>query len=53
MVIAVEPIVAAGSGGSCLARDGWTVRTADRALAAHHERTIVITGGRPFVPTRS
>jgi len=52
-VIAVEPIVAAGSGGSYLARDGWTVRTADRALAAHHEHTIVVTRGRPIVLTRS
>jgi len=53
MVIAVEPIVAAGSGGSYLARDGWTVRTADRSLAAHHEHTIVVTRGRPIVLTRS
>ncbi|MGE5278835.1 MAG: M24 family metallopeptidase [Acidobacteriota bacterium] len=53
MVIAVEPIVAAGSGGSYLARDGWTIRTADCALAAHHEHTIVITRGRPIVLTRS
>jgi len=29
MVITVEPIIAAGSGRAVVARDGWTVRTAD------------------------
>lgn len=33
------------------ARDGWTVRTRDGSLAAHHEHTIVITRGLPVVLT--
>ncbi len=31
--------------------DGWTLRTADRSLAAHYEHTIVITRGAPLVLT--
>jgi methionyl aminopeptidase len=31
--------------------DGWTLRTADGALAAHVEHTIVVTAGRPLVLT--
>ena len=32
-------------------RDGWTVCTADGALSAHEEHTIVITPGAPLVLT--
>jgi len=32
--------------------DGWTFLTADGALAAHEEHTIVVTGGAPLVLTR-
>src|SRR5258708_1685817 len=42
LVITVEPIIAAGSGRSFLADDGWTVRTADRQPSAHYEHTLVI-----------
>ena len=31
--------------------DGWTIRTRDRSLAAHHEDTVVITRGKPIVLT--
>jgi methionyl aminopeptidase len=51
MVITVEPIIAAGHGQTVLAKDGWTVRTADHRPAAHYEHTIVITRGRPLVLT--
>ena len=51
MVITIEPIVAAGRGDSDLASDGWTVRTSDGTLSAHHEHTIVITRGAPIVLT--
>jgi methionyl aminopeptidase len=51
LVITVEPIIAAGSGRAVNGKDGWTVRTADRSLAAHHEETIVITRGRPIILT--
>ena len=51
LVITIEPMVAAGSGRPVEERDGWTIRTRDRSLAAHHEDTVVITKGRPIVLT--
>lgn len=51
LVITVEPIIASKSGRSVLARDGWTVRTADHGLAAHYEHTLMITKGEPVLLT--
>jgi methionyl aminopeptidase len=51
LVITVEPIIAAGSGRAVVARDGWTVRTADRRTSAHYEHTLVITKGEPILLT--
>ena len=51
LVITVEPIIAAGSGQAFLAKDGWTVRTADGKLSAHYEHTLVITKGEPILLT--
>jgi len=51
LVITIEPIIAAGSGRSFLADDGWTVRTADRQPSAHYEHTLVITKGEPILLT--
>lgn len=51
LVITVEPIIASKSGRTVLAKDGWTVRTADHGLAAHHEHTLVITKDEPLLLT--
>jgi methionyl aminopeptidase len=51
LVITVEPILGAGGPGIRAGGDGWTIKTADGALAAHTEHTIVVTGGRPLVLT--
>ena len=51
LVITVEPIIAAGSGRATVAKDGWTVRTADRRPSAHYEHTLVITRGEPILLT--
>lgn len=51
LVITVEPIIAAGSGRAVLARDGWTMKTADRRPSAHYEHTLVVTKGKPMVLT--
>jgi methionyl aminopeptidase len=51
LVIAVEPIIAAGSGRTILAEDGWTMKTADRRPAAHYEHTIVVTKSAPILLT--
>jgi len=51
LVLAIEPIVAAGTGDVVEDRDGWTIRTRDRSLAAHHEHTVVITREGPVLLT--
>ena len=51
LVITIEPVVSAGSGAVREAGDGWTVLTADGALSAQVEQTIVIRGGAPLVLT--
>src|SRR5438094_298658 len=51
LVITVEPIIAAGSGRAIVAKDGWTVCTADRRPSAHYEHTLVITKGEPILLT--
>jgi len=43
MVIAIEPMVTAGSHDVRVLGDGWTAVTADGSLAAHFEHTIAIT----------
>jgi len=51
MVLAIEPMVNAGTGAVRLLDDGWTVVTADRALSAHVEHTVAITHDGPQVLT--
>jgi methionyl aminopeptidase len=51
LVITVEPIISGGSGQVFTDKDGWTVRTADNALSAHFEHTLVITAGAPILLT--
>ena len=42
MVIALEPIISERPTALVENDDGWTIRTANGCLAAHHEHTIVI-----------
>jgi len=51
LVIAIEPIICAGSGRMLTAPDGWTVLTADGAPSAHYEQTVVVTRGEPILLT--
>ncbi len=51
LVITVEPIIAAGSGRAFVARDKWTVVTADHSASAHYEHTLMITKGEPMLLT--
>jgi methionyl aminopeptidase len=53
LVLTVEPLIAAGAARAITAPDGWTIRTSDGSLAAHHEHTIVVTRGRPVVLTEA
>ncbi len=51
MVIAIEPMINAGSRYVRSDTNGWTVRTADGALSAHFENTIAITRDGPVIMT--
>ena len=51
LVITVEPIITAGVGRVVQDADGWTLRTADGSLSAHHEHTIVVTRRGPLILT--
>jgi methionyl aminopeptidase len=53
MVLAIEPMLGAGTDQIRTLEDRWTVITADRARSAHFEHTIAITEGGPQVLTGS
>ena len=43
MVLAIEPMINAGTGDVKELKDGWTVVTADGKLSAHYENTVALT----------
>src|SRR5574344_665093 len=45
MVICIEPMINAGGKAVYLARNGWSVHTADHKNAAHYELTVVVRKG--------
>ena len=45
MVLAVEPMINAGTSATKILRDGWTVVTRDGKCSAHFEHTIAILNG--------
>lgn len=51
MVLAIEPMVCAGTSDYRVLDDGWTVVTADGARAAHWEHTVAVTADGPRVLT--
>jgi methionyl aminopeptidase len=51
MVLAIEPMINAGSGDIELLEDGWTVVTADGADSAHFEHTVVVLRDRMEILT--
>ena len=50
MVLAIEPMVNAGTRASRVLGDGWTVVTADGRRSAHFEHTVAVTDARPRGP---
>jgi methionyl aminopeptidase len=52
LVIAIEPMVNAGTGDVFTLPDGWTVVTADREFSAHFEDTVAVTKDGPEILTR-
>ena len=51
LVIAIEPMINAGTKQVVTAADDWTIVTADRRLSAHFEHTVALTAGGPLVLT--
>lgn len=51
MVLAIEPMLSAGTARIKTLEDGWTVITADRSLSAHFEHTVGITEDGPRILT--
>src|SRR5438094_1249877 len=49
MVLAIEPMVNAGSPGSRVRPDRWTAVTEDGKYSAHFEHTVAITANGPWV----
>ena len=43
MVLAIEPMVNAGTKNTKVLSDGWTVVTMDGKKSAHYEHTILVT----------
>lgn len=52
MAFAIEPMIVIGCADVYVARDGWTVKTVGRGLAAHVEDTVLITNDGPEIITR-
>jgi len=52
MVLAIEPMVSAGTHEVLVAKDGWTAYTKDRRLSAHYEHTVAILKDETLVLTQ-
>jgi len=52
MVLAIEPMINAGTYNTRVLEDGWTAVTVDGSLSAHFEHTVAITADGPFVLSR-
>jgi len=53
MVLALEPMVNAGTFKVKILPDGWTAVTADSSLSAHFEHTIAITKNGPEILSKT
>lgn len=52
MVLAIEPMINAGSHEVEVLGDDWTVVTRDRRLSAHFEHTVAVVDGKAKILTR-
>ncbi len=52
MVLAIEPMISAGTHEVHIMDDGWTAVTADGRLSAHFEHSVAITKDGPYVLSR-
>ena len=52
LVVAIEPMVNAGTQEVVIKEDGWTAVTRDGSLSAHFEHSVAITDNGPIVLSR-
>lgn len=52
MVLAIEPMINAGSPDVRVLEDGWTAVTVDGSISAHFEHTVAITKDGPLILTQ-
>jgi methionyl aminopeptidase len=53
LVITIEPLLSARRARAVPRNDGWTIATANRALAAHYEHTLIVGQEDPEIVTRA
>ena len=51
LVLAIEPFLTTGKGHVHEERDGWSLRTIDRTIAAQFEHTVIVTKDEPIILT--
>jgi len=51
LVLAIEPFLTTGQGRIKQQRDGWSLQTADNAIAVQFEHTIIVTRNEPIILT--
>ncbi|HLO31664.1 MAG TPA: type I methionyl aminopeptidase [Anaerolineales bacterium] len=51
LVLAIEPFLTTGIGRVIQEKDGWSLRTLDKTIAAQFEHTIVVTKNEPIILT--
>ncbi|WKZ36913.1 MAG: type I methionyl aminopeptidase [Anaerolineales bacterium] len=51
LVLAIEPFLTTGRGRIVEEKDGWSLRTVDRTIAAQFEHTIIVTRNEPIILT--
>ncbi len=51
LVLAIEPFLTSGVGHVVEEKDGWSLRTKDRTIAAQFEHTIIVTKNEPMILT--
>ena len=52
MVLAIEPMINAGTADVKVLKDGWTAVTTDGSMSAHFEHTVAVTKDGPVVLTQ-
>lgn len=51
LVLTIEPLISERRTRVRTCADGWTLKTANGCLAAHHEHTVIVTNSSPIIVT--